>query len=139
MATALAEVESDLVICGCNREPCEAAVHELKKIGVRVLPVHCDIAKADDIVAMRDDTLSHFGRADVLLNNAGRVRFAPLEKIPLDRWEGVMRINMTGTFLYSQAFGAAMIAEARARSSTSPPCPGHWERIPNCTTRPPTT
>jgi NAD(P)-dependent dehydrogenase (short-subunit alcohol dehydrogenase family) len=115
MATALAEAGSDVVICGRNLEPCEQAAHELERIGVRVLPARCDIASADDIAAMRDLTLQRFGRVDVLVNNAGRAWFAPPEEMPLDRWEQVMRVNITGTFLCSQAFGAAMIARGKGK------------------------
>ena len=63
MATALAEAGSDLVICGRNIEPCEEAAQELEKIGVKVLPVRCDIASAEDITAMRDRTLSTISAA----------------------------------------------------------------------------
>jgi NAD(P)-dependent dehydrogenase (short-subunit alcohol dehydrogenase family) len=115
MATALAEAGSDLVICGRKVEPCEQAAQELEKIGVRVLPARCDIANAEDITALRDQTLAHFGRADVLVNNAGRAWFAPPEEMPLDRWEQVMRVNITGTFLCSQAFGTAMIARGKGK------------------------
>jgi len=115
MATALAEAGSDLVICGRNVEPCEQAAQELEKIGVRVLPARCDIASAEDITALRDQTLAHFGRADVLVNNAGRAWFAPPEEMPLDRWEQVMRVNITGTFLCSQAFGTAMITRGKGK------------------------
>jgi NAD(P)-dependent dehydrogenase (short-subunit alcohol dehydrogenase family) len=115
MATALAEAGSDLVICGRSIEPCEQAAQELEKIGVRVLPVRCDIASAEDITGMRDCTLDHFGRVDVLVNNAGRAWFAPPEEMPLDRWEQVMRVNITGTFLCSQAFGTAMIARGKGK------------------------
>ena len=115
MATALAEAGSDLVICGRTLEPCEEAAQELEKIGVKVLPVRCDIANAEDITAMRDRTIERFGRADVLVNNAGRAWFAPPEEMPLDRWEQVMRVNVTGTFLCSQAFGTAMIARGKGK------------------------
>lgn len=115
MATALAEAGSNLVICGRNLEPCEQAAQALENLGVKVLAVRCDIASADDITALRDRTLERFGRADVLVNNAGRAWFAPPEEMPLDRWEQVMRVNITGTFLCSQAFGTAMIAQGKGK------------------------
>ena len=51
----------------------------------------------------------------MLVNNAGRAWFAPPEEMPLDRWEQVMRVNITGTFLCSQAFGTAMIARGKGK------------------------
>lgn len=115
MATALAEAGSNLVICGRNLAPCEEAAADLEALGVKVLAAKCDIASAEDVAALRDRTLAHFGRVDVLVNNAGRAWFAPPEEMPLDRWEQVMRVNVTGTFLCSQAFGTAMIASGKGK------------------------
>jgi NAD(P)-dependent dehydrogenase (short-subunit alcohol dehydrogenase family) len=109
MATALAEAGSNLVICARKLERCEQAAHDLEKLGTEVLAVRCDISDSDDVSALKKATVERFGRADVLVNNAGRAWFAPPEEMPLDRWKQVMDVNITGTFLCSQAFGRVMI------------------------------
>lgn len=109
MATALAEAGSNLVICARKLERCEEAAHSLKALGVEVLPLQCDVAQPDQIEAMANEVADRFGKADVLVNNAGRAWFAPPEDMPLDRWQQVMDVNITGTFLCSQAFGRMMI------------------------------
>jgi len=109
MATGLAEAGSDIVICARKQERCEEAAHELQKFGVQVVAVKCDVAEPDQIRAMADKVAARFGRLDVLVNNAGRAWFAPPEEMPLDRWQQVMDVNITGTFLCSQVFGQMMI------------------------------
>lgn len=115
MATGLAEAGSDIVICGRKVETCEEAAHKLEEIGARVLPLPCNIAVAEDVEALRDQTVAHFKRADVLVNNAGRAWFAPPEEMPLDRWTEVMNVNVNGTFLCSQAFGQVMIGQGKGK------------------------
>jgi NAD(P)-dependent dehydrogenase (short-subunit alcohol dehydrogenase family) len=115
MAEGLAEAGSDLVICGRKLERCEEAAQTLEKLGVRVLAARCDIGSKDEVEAMRDLAMSRFGRVDVLVNNAGRAWFAAPEEMPLDRWNEVMNVNITGTFLCSQAFGRVMIAQGKGK------------------------
>lgn len=115
MATGLAEAGSNLVICARKLPRCEEAAHELSKLGVEVLPLQCDVSRPDEVEAMRDRTLERFGRVDVLVNNAGTTWWAPPEEMPLDRWQRVLDVNVTGAFLCAQAFGRSMIARRRGK------------------------
>ncbi len=115
MATGLAEAGSGIAICGRRLEACEEAAHELAKLGTDVMAVRCDIGEPDEIVDFRDRVIERFGRVDVLVNNAGRAWFAPPEEMPLDRWRQVLDVNVTGTFLCSQAFGRDMIAQGKGK------------------------
>src|ERR1700752_5174789 len=72
MATALAGAGSNVVICSRKFENCEQAAQGIEKLGVKALPVAADVTKPDQVEAMKDATLSKFGRVDVLVNNAGR-------------------------------------------------------------------
>lgn len=115
MATALAESGSDIVICSRKQDRCEQAAHQLRTLGTGVLAVECDVTKAGQIEALKDATMAKFGRVDVLVNNAGRTWWAAPEEIPLDRWQYVMDLNVTGTFLCSQIFGRIMIKQKRGK------------------------
>ncbi len=102
MATALAEAGSSVVICSRKKENCDAAAQQLAKVGTPVLAVACDVSRHEEIEALKDQVLNRFGQVDVLVNNAGRTWWASPEDIPLDRWQYVMDLNITGTFLCSQ-------------------------------------
>jgi NAD(P)-dependent dehydrogenase (short-subunit alcohol dehydrogenase family) len=115
MATALAESGSNLVICSRKAEHCEHAHEQLKGLGTEVLAVACDASQADDIEALKEQTMKRFGRVDVLVNNAGRTWWAAPEEIPLERWRYVMDLNVTGVFLCSQIFGRVMIEQRRGK------------------------
>ena len=115
MATGLAESGSNIVVCSRKLERCEAAAHELEKLGVRALGVACDVTKPDQVEVMRDATLKKFGRVDVLVNNAGRAWIAPPEDTPLERWQQVFDLNITAPFLCAQALGREMIKRKRGK------------------------
>jgi gluconate 5-dehydrogenase len=115
MATGLAEAGSSLVICSRSRERCEQAAQALRAAGAEVLASVCDVSKPDEIERLKEETLARFGRVDVLVNNAGRTWWASPEDTPLDRWQYVIDLNVTGTFLCSQVFGREMIRQKRGR------------------------
>ena len=115
MATGLAEAGSNLVICSRKLENCEQAAHELEKLGVKALPLACDVTKPDQVERMKDETLKAFGRVDVLINNAGRAWVAPPEEMPLERWNQIMELNMTAAFICSQTLGREMIKAKRGK------------------------
>jgi gluconate 5-dehydrogenase len=115
MAKGLAEAGSRLVICSRNAERCEEAAVGLRKVGADVLAVGCDVSKPEEIERLKNDVMSRFGRVDVLVNNAGRTWMAAPEDTPLDKWQYVIDLNITGTFLCSQIFGREMIRQKRGK------------------------
>src|ERR671935_691934 len=58
-----------------------------------------DISKEDDVRRMVDDTVSRFGRLDVLVNNASIVPFTPWDEVDFAEWRRIMAVNLDGTFL----------------------------------------
>lgn len=59
----------------------------------------CDVSKEDDVKAMFQKTISHFGTVDVCVANAGIQIDHPLHEMPLDAWQQVVDVNLTGQFL----------------------------------------
>jgi gluconate 5-dehydrogenase len=115
MATALAEAGSSIVVCSRKLENCEQAAAGLEKLGVKALGLACDVTKSDQVEAVKDATLKHFGRVDVLVNNSGRAWVAPPEEMPLERWQQILDLNATAPFICSQVFGREMIKAKRGR------------------------
>jgi gluconate 5-dehydrogenase len=109
MAEGLAEMGADLVLCARHLDRCEQAADELRAFGVRALGLRCDVRDQGEIEAVVDRTRSELGRIDVLVNNSGTVWGAWPEDTPLEGWQKVVDVNLTGTFLFSQAAGRVMI------------------------------
>jgi NAD(P)-dependent dehydrogenase (short-subunit alcohol dehydrogenase family) len=115
MADGLAEMGASLVLCARKKERCQQAASQLQAAGVKVLALGCDVKDPASIQAVADATLEHFGRIDILINNAGTSWGAPVENMTLEQWNKVIETNLTGTFLFSQTVGRAMIAQRRGK------------------------
>jgi NAD(P)-dependent dehydrogenase (short-subunit alcohol dehydrogenase family) len=68
-----------------------------------VLGVNCDVSQEDQVNTMVQNVLQWSGRIDVLVNNAGVADFAAIQDTTFERWQTVMRTNLDGVFLCSQA------------------------------------
>ena len=106
MARGLAEAGAQIVLCSRKVERCEAAAAELP---TRALALPVDVSDQDSVNAMVARAVHEFGRVDVLVNNAGTVWGAAPEDVPLEGWQKVVDVNLTGVFLCSQAAGRTMI------------------------------
>ncbi|MGZ8155469.1 MAG: glucose 1-dehydrogenase [Burkholderiales bacterium] len=115
MALGLAEAGSSVVIASRRLEVCEQAAHQIEKTGAKALAVACDVTKPHQVEAMKDAVMRHFGRVDALFNNAGRAWVANPEDTPVERWQQVFDLNITGPFLCCQAFGRQMIQAKRGK------------------------
>jgi NAD(P)-dependent dehydrogenase (short-subunit alcohol dehydrogenase family) len=109
MAEGLAEAGANLVLCARKAERCEEAASALEKLGVKTLGLGCDVRDPGQVQAVVARTVADFGAVDVLVNNAGTVWGATPEDMPLEGWQKVVDVNLTGVFLFSQAAGRVMI------------------------------
>ena len=111
MAEALAEMGANLALCARKKERCEETAHEMEKLGVRALALACDVKDQASVQQMVDATVGHFGRVDILINNAGISWGVPTEQMTLAEWNKVIETNLTGTFLCAQAAGRLMLKQ----------------------------
>ena len=81
-----------------------------ESLGERAFYRHLDVTSEDDWAAVVGEVLENFGRVDVLVNNAGILRFAALPDMPLDDYMRIVNINQVGTFLGMRAVSKPMIA-----------------------------
>ena len=112
MATGLAEAGADVVLCARKPERCEEAAAELEReLGVRALGLRCDVRDPAEVQAVVDRTRAELGSVDILVNNAGTSWGAAAEDHPLEGWQKVIDVNLTGVFLFAQAAGRVMIEQ----------------------------
>lgn len=108
MAEALAEAGANVAIAARRVERCEETRKAIEALGARAMVVQCDIAKEEDCNNLVDTVVREFGRLDILVNNAGISWVAPSLEFPMDKWEKVMRTNVTGTYMLSVAAAKVM-------------------------------
>ncbi|MBN3524861.1 SDR family oxidoreductase [Paenibacillus apiarius] len=112
IAQGLAEAGANLVLCSRNVETCEETVTRIQQdTGVSCAAMACDVRNPEDVRRVVEQTAATFGRIDILVNNSGASWGAPAVDMPLEAWNKVMDINVTGTFLMSQAVGRVMIEQ----------------------------
>ena len=111
IAEAYAEAGANVVVCSRNLDACEEMSQRLKERGTDSLAFRCDVTDPEEVRAVVDGTLEHFGGIDILVNNSGATWGAAVEEMPIEAWEKVMNVNVTGTFLMSQEAGKAMISQ----------------------------
>jgi 3-oxoacyl-[acyl-carrier protein] reductase len=97
-------------------EPSAASVAaEIVAMGREALPVKLDVADPVFVGLAIKATVQHFGRLDVLVNNAGVGSCEPVLDLTLEEWERNLRINLTGTFLCAQAAARVMVRQGAGR------------------------
>src|SRR5207248_2756719 len=84
-------------------------VAAMRARGFTVEGMLCDVAKPSDVQAVVEKTIAIYGKVDILINNAGVTWAAEPEDLPLDKWQKVVDVNLTGAFLFSQAAGRDML------------------------------
>lgn len=104
IALALAEAGANVVVASRNLENCSAVADEISKSTGRVsFAVRLDVTDEDSISGLITSVKDRLGAIDILVNNSGSAWGAPLEEMPIEKWDQVIRTNLTGTFLMSQA------------------------------------
>ena len=72
-------------------------------MGVACIYSNADMSKPDEITAMIDDAIKHFGSIDILVNNAGIQHVSPVENFPPEQWDNIISINMSSAFHTTRA------------------------------------
>jgi 3-oxoacyl-[acyl-carrier protein] reductase len=112
-ARALAQRGMRVVIGDLRGAAAQETAKRLQTEGFDALAVEVDIADEASARNMAEKALEHWGRIDVLVNNAGTESSKPFLEIGLDEFERVMRINTTGAWLCCQAVIPAMQQQKR--------------------------
>jgi gluconate 5-dehydrogenase len=113
IAEGLAEAGASLMLLARRERWLQPTIEELRARGFACEGALCDVSNPEDAQKAVSKTVERFGRLDILINNAGVTWSAPAEDMPLDRWQMVIDINLTGAFLFCQAAGREMLKQGR--------------------------
>jgi glucose 1-dehydrogenase len=100
VALALGQAGADVVVnYVVGDEAAEEVAASIRESGARAVTHKADVSKEADVIAMFDRARTELGTVDILINNAGLQRDAPIDQMTLDQWNLVIAVNLTGQFL----------------------------------------
>jgi NAD(P)-dependent dehydrogenase (short-subunit alcohol dehydrogenase family) len=112
IAKGFAGAGADLILVSRNMAALKTVSKEIEALGRKALPLAADLGKPETIQEATDKAVKAFPRIDILVNNAG---ISPVlkktEELALSQWEEIIRVNLTGTFLFCQSVGKIMIRQ----------------------------
>src|SRR5450631_4583595 len=114
-ALALAEAGADLALGFKNVQADSGLVKEIEAMGRKALPLQMDVSKMDEIRTAVEKAGRHFGRIDILINNAGIAPENYIENVTEADFDYTLDVNFKGTFFTSQFVGKWMIKQQFGR------------------------
>lgn len=113
IALAYASVGADIVIADVVPERSEEVAERVTELGRKALPLTCDVADTDQLRDMVEQAYRHFGRIDMLVNNAGGVRPKPFLDQSERSWRKLIDLNLVSMLVATSAAVPHMIAGGR--------------------------
>lgn len=93
LARHLAEKGARLAICARSADQLEIARQELDSMGAQVLAMTVDVSENEEVKALIRDVIKHYGRLDVLINNAGVIQVGPQDLMGIEEYQVAMQTN----------------------------------------------
>ncbi len=109
MAIGLAEAGADVVASSRRPEQVDEAAKAIEATGRKALRLTSDVGDRSSLQALLDGTLKEFGKVDILINSAGKIKREPTLTVSEETWNDIMDTNVTGTLRSCQIFGKHML------------------------------
>lgn len=111
IATALGGAGYDLALsCHTNLDMLEQLADELRQKGSDVICFAIDVSRSEYVRKMAEDVMSHFGRIDVVVNNAGISEVGLMTDMTDEAWDNIIATNLSSVFYTCRAFVPAMVS-----------------------------
>jgi 3-oxoacyl-(acyl-carrier-protein) reductase len=114
-ALRLAYDGCNIVVNDLNKENATSISEQIKKIGRKVFVSNHDVSDYKSANLLVEEVKSHFGKIDILINNAGITRDAMMHKLAEDKWDEVIRVNLKGPFNMGQACAKVMMEQKHGK------------------------
>jgi NAD(P)-dependent dehydrogenase (short-subunit alcohol dehydrogenase family) len=107
-ALVLAKAGADVALAARREEKLKEVAKEIEDLGQKALVLKMDVTKEEEIKNGVAKIKKEWQTLDILVNNAGTSTMAPAEEMPLEDWQKVVDVNLTGVFLVAKHSGALM-------------------------------
>lgn len=111
MAKALARQGADLAILARRVEKLNTVKEEIESMGVKCLAVQCDVLDNSAITKAVDTIKNHYGKIDILCDNAGIGMLEPAEVETDETWRKMIDMNLNSVFFVAREFGKVMVEQ----------------------------
>jgi NAD(P)-dependent dehydrogenase (short-subunit alcohol dehydrogenase family) len=115
MALGLAGAGADVAASSRRQEQVDEAAAAIEATGVKALRLTSDVGDRASLEALLAGAVQAFGKVDILINCAGKIKRAPTVDFPEEAWDDIMDTNVTGTLRACQIFGKHMLARGYGR------------------------
>ncbi|AYG62528.1 glucose 1-dehydrogenase [Rhizobium jaguaris] len=113
IAADLAEKGAHVVIADLNADAARQTASKISGSGGSAIAVAVDVSSRKGVKALIDETVSHFGRLDVMFNNAGISQTCPFLEVTEEDFDRIMKINGLGVLIGTQEAAKQMIAQGQ--------------------------
>jgi len=113
MAEALGEMGAKIALTARKQDELDAAVAALAKQGIEAAAWTCDLGRREAIAPVAEEILTKYGKVEILVNNAGTTWGAPAEDHPLEAWDKLVNLNLTGAFVLTQLIAKRSMIPAK--------------------------
>jgi gluconate 5-dehydrogenase len=114
MALAIAEAGADVVLVGRDLASLDQTAGEIRALGRRAETLVADVGLPAEAEHVCREALDRFSPIDILINNVGGRRIdIATQDLPLEKWQSILDLNLTSTFLCTKLIGGAMVARGQ--------------------------
>jgi len=115
LSLGLAEAGADVIASARRQQQVDETAAEIEGRGRQTLRLTCDMQDRGSLERLRDETIARFGKADILVNCAGKIKRAPTLTFPEEEWRDIIDTNLNGTLRACQVFGGHMLERGYGR------------------------
>jgi NAD(P)-dependent dehydrogenase (short-subunit alcohol dehydrogenase family) len=115
LSLGLADAGADVIASARRQEQVDETAAEIERRGRRTLRLCSDVRNRTSLEALAAASLNAFGRVDILINCAGKIKRTPTLTMPEEEWTEILDTNLTGALRACQIFGADMLRRGQGR------------------------
>ena len=115
LSIGLARAGADVIATARRKQQVEETAAAIEALGRKTLRVESDVTDRASLIALCEATLASFGKVDILINCAGRIKRTPTIELTEEDWNTIIDTNLTGTLRACQVFGKPMLDRGYGR------------------------
>jgi len=115
LSLGIADAGADVIATARRQQQVDETAKEIEARGRRTLRRAADVCDRVSLELLLADVLEHFGRVDILINCAGKIKRTPTLTVPEEEWTDILNTNLTGTLRACQIFGKPMLERGYGR------------------------